>query len=79
MADAPPSAELGRGTRDPVPARSDERRHRGDVVRVRRVTKAEQDGDEEHNAERRSIGEGGDPVVEPEHVVCSLAALDRFG
>ena len=69
VTDAPPGAELGGGARDPVAARRDERRHRRDVIRVGRVTKAEQDRDEEDDADRGSVGETCDPVVEPEHVV----------
>ena len=37
VADSPPCAQPRRGSRRPLPTRGDERRHRGDVIRVGRV------------------------------------------
>ena len=55
--DSPPGAERCGRSRSFLAPRRDERRHRGDVVRVGRVAQPEQDADEEHDRHRRAFGE----------------------
>jgi len=79
MTDAPPCAELRSGASDALAPRCDERRHRRDVIRVGRVPETKEGRDEEDDSERGSVRETCDPVVEPEHALCSSARRDRFG
>jgi hypothetical protein len=67
VAETPCKAELTRAPGGPILAARYERRHRGEVVRVRGVAQAEEDSNGEHNPQRSSVGKRGDSVVETGH------------
>src|SRR6187200_147602 len=67
MSRAPPCAETRRRAGRALAAGGDERRDRGDVVRVGRMTKPQQRRDQHDDGERASLRQSCDPVVEPEH------------
>ena len=67
MPEAPREPEACGTARGTFLSRRDQRGHRGEVIRVTRVPKAEEDGDAGDDEERRSVGEGRDLVVEPKH------------
>ena len=77
MPDSPPGAERCGGSRSALAPRCDQRRHRGDVIRVGRVAQPE--------GRRRGARppptrprRAGDPVVEPKHASCSRERTVRF-
>src|SRR3954453_7578796 len=69
VAEAPDEAEPGRASRRALLAGCDERRHRGEVVGIRRVAQPEHERDDDDHEQCRAIGHSGDPVVEAEHHV----------
>ena len=73
--DSPPRSEPGSRACDRLAAGRDERRHRRDVIRVRRVPEPEQHRDEENDTDRGAFGHPCDPVVEPEHASGSSAPM----
>ena len=76
--EAPERAEPGRCPAGALLPGGDERGDGGDVVRIRRVTQAEQGRDEDHDEHGAAGGEMGDGVVEPEHVSYSSLSGGRF-
>ena len=79
VAEPPPGAEPSARTGGPLATRCDQRRHRRDVIGVRRVPETEQHGGEEHDGHGSAFGEACDPVVQPEHASGSPCGQDRFG
>jgi hypothetical protein len=68
VAEAPRETEARGGGARALTRAGEQRRDGREVIRIRRVTEAEDDGDDADQQEGGAVREGCDPVVEPEHV-----------
>ena len=80
VTEAPEHAQPCGGPAHPLLARGNQGRHGRDVIRVGRMTEAEQGRDEDHDEDGATAREVDDGVVEAEHRgLFAACAAERFG
>src|SRR5262245_19920585 len=67
VAEAPDEAEACRAAGGAFLSARDQRRHGGEMIRVRGMAEAEHERDDDHDQQRGAVGHRGDLVVEAEH------------